>query len=232
MHFSRDFTNIFNWILDNLIPPFIRDSKIFCYPLFWILFRKRAKLFMDFKNNISTLSNEHIIKYYKTLSDAHIKRETDLNKGSIRFILNNIVGYSVLDIACGRGFLAKKIAEKHNLNVTGMDFIINDNLKKSLNPTFLEASIDKIPFPNKHFDTVICAHTLEHVKNIQQGLTELRRVCNRQLIIILPKQRAYQYAFDLHIHFFTYKFSVLNLLNNESGVCLRIDNDWVYYEKK
>ncbi len=46
MKLSRNFTNKFNWILDNLIPPVIRDSKFFSYPLFWLLFGKKAKLFL------------------------------------------------------------------------------------------------------------------------------------------------------------------------------------------
>lgn len=66
-------------------------------------------MFMKFKNNATFLSNEQIIEYYKNLSDKHINRETDLNKESVKFILNNILGETVLDIACGKGYLAKKL---------------------------------------------------------------------------------------------------------------------------
>ncbi len=77
MKLSRNFTNIFNWILDNLIPPIIRDSKVFCAPLFWILFGKKSIFFMDYKKNVLNLNNDQIIEYYKNLSDVHIKRETN-----------------------------------------------------------------------------------------------------------------------------------------------------------
>lgn len=187
---------------------------------------------MDFKKKMVFLSNAEIIEYYKNLSDVHIERKTDLNKQSVNFILNNIVGDSVLDIACGRGYLANKIVEKFDAKVTGIDFIIPNEFKDSLNPAFLEGNIENIPFPDKHFETVICTHTLEHVIDIQQGLAELRRVCKKQLIIVLPKQREYKYTFDLHVHFFPYKYSVLNLLNNDMGECLCLKNDWVYYEKR
>lgn len=230
MKLSRNFTNILNWTLDNLIPPIIRDSKIFSSPLFWVLFDRKFKLFMEFKNNAAFLSNKQIIEYYKNLSDGHINRETDLNKESIKYILNNILGETVLDIACGKGYLAKKIADKHNVKVTGIDFIISDELKNSTNPIFQEGNIENIPYPDKHFDTVICTHTLEHVINIHHSINELRRVCNKKLIIILPKQREYKFTFDLHVHFFPYKFSVLKILNNNMGHCFCIKNDWVYYE--
>jgi ubiquinone/menaquinone biosynthesis C-methylase UbiE len=186
---------------------------------------------MDFKKKMAFLSNTEMIEYYKNLSDVHIKRETDLNKESLNFILNNIVGDSVLDIACGRGYLTKKIVEKYNAKVTGIDFIISDEIKDSENPIFIEGNIENIPFPDRHFDTVICTHTLEHVINIKRGLDELRRVCSKQLIIVLPKQREYKYTFDLHVHFFPYKYSVLNLLNNKQGECICLKNDWVYLEK-
>lgn len=127
---------------------------------------------------------------------------------------------------------SKKITDKHNVKVTGIDFIINDELKNSTNPIFQEGNIENIPYPDKHFDTVICTHTLEHVINIQHSINELRRVCNKKLIIILPKQREYKYTFDLHVHFFPYKFSVLKLLNNDMGNCFCINNDWVYFEKR
>ncbi len=227
---TRDFTNTINWILDNIIPPIIRDSRIFTYPMFFLLFRSKTKFFFEFKQKASILTSKQTIEYYKNLSDVHIKRETDLNKKSIEFILNNIYGETVLDIACGRGYMAKQIANHQNVKVIGIDFIINENLKDSENPYFIEGSIEKIPYPDDYFDTVICSHTLEHIININESLTELRRVCNKKLIIILPRQREYKYTFDLHVHFFPYEFSVLNLMNNKNGVCLCINNDWVYYE--
>lgn len=231
MHLSRNFTNIFNWILDNVIPPFIRDSKIFSLPLFWLLFGRKATFFMNFKKNVISLSNEQMIDYYKNLSDVHIKRETDLNKESVNFILCNILGSTVLDISCGKGYLPRKIVEMHNIEVTGMDFIIHDEMKASKNPIFLNGNIEAIPFPDNHFDTVISTHTLEHVVDIQQAINELRRVCKKKLIIVLPKQREYKFTFDLHLHFFPYKFSVLNLMKNKNGTCLCLNNDWVYFEE-
>ena len=231
MKLSRNFTNVFNWILDNLIPPVIRDSKIFIRPLFGALFGGKAKYFMEFKEKAIFLSEEQMVEYYKNLVDVHIQRETDLNKESVNYILNNIDGETVLDIACGRGYLAKKIVELLHLKVTGIDFIINDEFKSSVNPLFKEGTLKRIPYPDNSFDTVICTHTLEHVVNLQQSLSELRRVCSRKLIVVLPKQREYQYTFDLHLHFFPYKFSVLKVMDNIHGHCFCIKNDWIYFEK-
>ncbi len=231
MKLSRNFTNIFNWILDNLVPPFFRDSRIIMTPFFLLLFRKKYRRFMGFKENVLHLDSKGVIEYYKELSAYHINRKTDLNKGSINFILNNIEGEFVLDISSGSGFLAKEIVNKHNINVVGIDFIISDEIRDSINPKFIESSIEKIPFPDNHFDTVISTHTLEHVIDVNLAISELRRVCKKKLIIVLPKQRNYKFTFDLHVHFFPYKYSVLSLMNNR-GSCFCIQNDWVYYENQ
>lgn len=229
MQLSRNFTNFFNWILDHLFPPFIRDSSIIMSPLFYLLFGKKYKRFMDFKDNVLSLDKEGIVTYYKELVSYHISRETDLNKESIIHILDNIKGNSILDISCGTGYLAKKIIEINPVDVVGIDFIISEELKNLEQPKFIEATIENIPYPDNYFDTVVSAHTLEHVVDIKKAVDELRRVCRGKLIIVLPKQRNYKYTFDLHIHFFPYKYSVLNLMENK-GTCICLKNDWVYEE--
>lgn len=231
MKLSRNFTNVFNWILDNLIPPFFRDSRIIMTPFFLLLFGEKYRRFMNFKENVLNLNSKEIVDYYKELSSYHITRKTDLNKKSVNYILNNIKGESVLDISCGSGFLAREIVEKHKKDVVGIDFIISDKIKDSSNPKFIEASIEKIPFPDNHFDTVISTHTLEHVVDIKLAISELRRVCKKKIIIVLPRQRNYKFTFDLHFHFFPYKYSVLSLFNNK-GTCFCLQNDWIYYESK
>lgn len=232
MILSRNFTNTINWILDNLIPPFFRDSRAFMTPFFLLLFRKKYGRFMNFKENVLSLDSNEIIEYYKELSSYHIDRPTDLNKKSIDFIMYSIEGESILDISCGSGFLAKEIVKKHNdSKVVGIDFIISDEIKNGINPKFIEATIEKIPFPNNHFDTVISTHTLEHVIDIHLAIQELRRVCKKKLIIVLPRQRNYRFTFDLHVHFFPYKYSVLSLMGNR-GSCVCLQNDWVYFENK
>lgn len=231
MKLSRNFTNKIHWVLDNLTPPIIRDSKIFFQPLFWILFKNKTSDFMKFKEKAPFLSDEEIKNTYEYLADVHIKRETDLNSKSEEFILNNLIGKKILDIACGRGYLVKKIAQKGDFEVTGVDFIIEDYLKNTDKIKFIEGSIYKIPFEDNYFDTVICTHTLEHIIDLQAGIKELRRVCKHNLIIIVPKQRPYKYTFDLHVHFFPYDFSLRNVMMNPKGNCINLKNDWVYIEQ-
>lgn len=230
MNLSRDFTNKINWVLDNLFPPFVRDSRVIMSPLFVLLFGKKGKLFLNFKENAWKFSSQEMANYYKELASVHIKRETDLNVSCEKYILKNIIGNRVLDIACGRGYLAKKIHQKKSCDVVGIDFVIPDHLKKTQHITFKEGIIEDIDYPNNFFDTVISTHTLEHVLDLEKCISELRRVAAKRLIVVLPKQRPYRYTFDLHLQFFPYKYSVLKAFGNAKGNCVLLDNDWLYIE--
>ena len=230
MNLNRRFTNKINWIFDNLIPPFLRDSKIFMTLFFWMTSGEKRKYFMEFKNRIPFLNEREYKEYYLFLADKHLQRETDLNDESIQKILENIVGDTVLDAGCGKGFLSKKIADEMNINVFGIDINISDERGKIENPKFVEGSIESLPFESKTFDTVICAHTLEHIPEIQKAVFELRRVCKKRLMIIVPRQREYKYTFDLHVNFFPYIFNLYKVMKNNKAKCLIIKNDIFYLE--
>lgn len=230
MNLSRNFTNKINWILDNVVPPLLRDSKLFMGVWFKLLFGDKSKYFMEFKEKAPYMTEEEYKLYYKILEDKHIKRESDLNSKSIDIILEKVIGNNILDIACGRGCLAKLIVNKLGMKVTGIDIYIANNLKECQNPVFYDGKIENIEFDDKYFDTVICAHTLEHVQDITKAINELRRVTKKRLIIVVPCQREYKYTFDLHIHFFPYLFSLQNVLQNSKGNCYFVHNDIIYIE--
>jgi len=75
-------------------------------------FKEKAIYFLEFKEKAPFLTKEEYKYYYSFLTDKHIQRDTDLNRKSFEKILDRIIGESVLDVGCGRGYLAKKIAEK------------------------------------------------------------------------------------------------------------------------
>jgi ubiquinone/menaquinone biosynthesis C-methylase UbiE len=230
MVLKRDFTSKVNWVLDNLLPPIIRDNGFLMRPLFWVLFKEKLHYFMDFKEKADSMPKEQLNDYYKVLAGVHLQRETDLNELSLSKIIDWVVGDKVLDIACGRGFLAKILHEKKGLKVTGIDFNLSEQLKQNSMIKFQEGDIENIPFADNHFDTVVCAHTLEHVQNFQKAVSELRRVARKRLIVVVPRQREYKYTFDLHLHFFPYPFSLRRAMNNKSAHTSVLGNDLFYVE--
>jgi len=215
MNISRKLSNVIRFVLDELIPPFIRDSKWFMLLPFKVLFGSKSNYFFEFKEKLHQMNTEDIAEIYRQTEDVHLARKTDLNNKCIDSILNNISGNKVLDVGCGRGYLTGLLENEYD--VTGVDFV-EHNQFKTLSPRtqFIKAEITRLPFDDNSFDTVICTHTLEHVREIDIALSELRRVCSERLIIVVPKQRPYKYTFDLHIHFFAHEYDFKNFVCDNS----------------
>lgn len=231
---ARALTSKVNWILDNLVPPMLRDSRWFMKIWFRLLFRDRDRYFMEFKDNAPFLGKREFSEYYTFLEGSHIQRESDLTSREAELVIASVRGDSVLDVGCGRGYLSRRIALAKNIAVTGIDINIPARLVASSLPpglSFLAGDIESLPFPTGAFDTVVCAHTLEHVQDIQQAVRELRRVARRRILIVVPRQREYRYTFDLHLHFFPYPFSLQRVMKNNTAHCSVIDNDLFYQEE-
>jgi ubiquinone/menaquinone biosynthesis C-methylase UbiE len=227
--FNRKYTTKVNWMLDNVVPPVLRDSRLFMWPLFRILFGSRMYQFMSFKQKARTMTEEEYVRTYNLLACVHIERETDLNDACIRRILEALVGTEVLDVACGRGYLARRIAEDKRVRVVGIDIAppeegSNERIR------FIRGAVEKIPFPDRYFDTVVSTHTLEHVRNLPAVVDELRRVAKKRLIVVVPKQREYKYTFDLHLNFFPYEYCLRQAMKNEKAVISLEGGDFIYVE--
>jgi ubiquinone/menaquinone biosynthesis C-methylase UbiE len=235
MKISRNLALKAHFILDECIPPIIRDQKWFIWLPFKILFKRRAKFFFEFKDKAIHLSEEEFAAVYEETSSVHIQRPTDLNDGCVKEIAANVLGESVLDVGCGRGFLAGALSEKHR--VTACDMIVSEKTRRG-HPdiNFRQENMQRLSFADNEFDTVISSHTLEHVQDAQAAIEELRRVAKRRLIVVLPKQRPYRYTFDLHLRFFPYSHTVLQYMRptfrRVKYDLKEIEGDWYYQEDK
>lgn len=208
MKTSRDFTAVINWILDNLCPPILRDCYPLMFPIYWIAGGKHTAELLRYKDRYPFLTETEYAKYYDYAAKTRLaERPTDLNKAGLRFILSNASG-SCLDAGCGRGYVAKCLASAGH-TVSGVDIVPPKGYSQEADGyTFISGSLDALPFPDKHFDTVTCTHVLEHVPDIDAAVSELLRVTKKRLLIVLPRQREYRYTGDLHIRFFPYEYNV------------------------
>ena len=236
MSIGRSTARKIHFILDECLPPVIRDARWFMWIPFRILFGRKSEYFFSFKDRAMEASSEEIHEVYVDTADVHLQRETDLNEECLAAIKANIVGTTVLDVGCGRGYLADQLS-RTGATVTGCDFRIPDEVRAGFpRIRFEEARAEALPFAPGDFDTVVCTHTLEHVQNLAVVIGELRRVARRRLIIVVPRQRPYRYTFDLHLHFFPYKHSLLTHFTPGPDVGERtvqdLDGDWYYQEDK
>jgi ubiquinone/menaquinone biosynthesis C-methylase UbiE len=235
MKLNRDITTKIHYIFDHILPPILRDSKIFMFLVFCAVYgRKNAVFFLNFKKNAPFFSEREFEYFYSNNINSKLinNRDTDLNKACLKEIVENIKGSSVLEVGCGKCFLSNEL-EKRGYSVCSVDLHISNITKnKYPNLKFKNENIERLSFSNKVFDTVICTHTLEHVLNISQAILELKRVTKKRLIIVVPKQRSYKYTFDLHLHFFPYLYSFLQIMKPKQNryICKIISGDIFYTE--
>ena len=214
--------------MDETLPSVLRDSRMFMYPFMYYAFKgKNVKRMMDFKSYADQLSDAEFSKIYNELKSIGNDRATDLNKACIKRILKATKGEKkkMLEVGCGRGFLAKKLIEQGH-DVSGCD-VLTDLKIEGLQ--YKTAQAESLPYADKSFDIVICTHTLEHVRKLDKAIAELKRVGKEKLIIVVPKQRAYKYTLDLHLHFFLQRHYLTDRIGLPNFVCDNLNGDW-YYE--
>lgn len=214
---NRNFTLMVHFLLDQCLPPLLRDSRWFMAPLFRLVLGPKYHHYLTFKSRLPQLSEPEIQAYYRLLGDTFIRRDTDLNRQSIAAVLGALQGNTVLDMACGSGWLSRQMAQR-GLQVTAADIVPPSSPEPEGNPVFCVADVTQLPFADQSFDTVVCAHTLEHVADIGKALSEVRRVCRQRLIVVIPCQREYLYTFDLHIHFFPYAYKLQQLMGHRARI--------------
>jgi len=230
MNISRRTANKIHFFYDQILPPILRDSKSLMSIPLKLMYKEDSTIFKEFKNSALKMDDSKFSEVYKKVLPI-VTRETDLNEDCVHATVSNVVGKTVLEVGCGKGYLAKKLAKK--FKVTASDIIIDKDLVTA-NPTikFKIANIENLPFSDKEFDTVVCTHTLEHVLNLFAAIKNLKRVTKKRLIIVVPKQRPYKYTFDLHLHFFPYENSLLTIMNTNGNIrsCKVLGGDLFYIE--
>lgn len=231
MKLTRQTALKIHFILDQLLPPILRDARWFMSIPMRLLYKDRTHVFLTFKEKAWAMTEEEFAQAYRDVEPVLMERDTDLTEEAIGAVLGEIVGSDVLEAGCGKGVLVGKLSER--ARVTATDIIISDEARgRAPSATFLEANVEALPFPDRQFDTVVCTHTLEHVRDLAKSLSELRRLAKKKLVIVVPKQRPYRYTFDLHLHFFPYRSSLLGAFGKPLGVVsLReVGGDWLYTE--
>lgn len=215
--------------MDELIPPFIRDSKVFMYPFYLFAYRgKNIKEVMQFKTKVYTYSPEEYTDFYNGLNTISRNRATDLNQACIDFILDKIdpTAKSLVDIGCGGGYLLNKIHERHpSIALTGFDL---KEPEKHEVFDFVHGNVERLPFEDHSIDVVVCCHTVEHLIKLDLCISELIRITRKQLFIVTPCQRYFYYTLDEHVNFFPQKESLTSKIPLTEFTCEKLQGDWAY----
>ena len=231
---NRRVTNAIRFLMDELLPPFIRDSKLFMYPFYKVWFKGYPDIdeLIHFKENYAHLTKEDFEKIYNKVyafsSGAVKKRVTDLNDKCMNHIFKSIPeqGKSLIDVGCGRGYFLDQVIQRKKYNeVHGCDVL--DHFQHD-GVIYTRSNMESLAYGDNTFDTVVCSHTLEHVVDLPKAISELKRITKNQLIITVPCQRYYKYTLDLHINFFPLPSYLINAIGMKNYSCVKLDGDLVY----
>jgi SAM-dependent methyltransferase len=229
----RNITNIIRTVMDEWIPPKIRDSKWFMYPFFWYWYngdKETMQAYMNFKTRVWTMTQEEYVYLYSVLrkNSRAATRPTDLNDACINFMLQNIDpnAKTVIDIGCGNGYFLKQVAKLGKYDLHACDVMPHVDLGAGI--TYHQGVIESLPFEDNAFDVVTCHHTIEHITNLAPAIAELKRVARKQVMIVTPRQRYYYYTLDEHVNFFQMQGELEQLIGVKQHQCLNLDGDWMY----
>ncbi len=116
--------------------------------------------------------------------DAYDNALIALEEPVVMRMLGSVAGLQVLDVGCGTGRHALRMAGE-GARVTGVDFSIGmmDALRAKQPPeslSLIEHDITRgLPVESERFDLVLCSLVLEHVHDLRGMLGEFRRVLRR-----------------------------------------------------
>jgi ubiquinone/menaquinone biosynthesis C-methylase UbiE len=229
---NRILINKIRFILEEFIPPIIRDSLIFKYIVKY--FYRSDKLHENLKENILNYTKKNYLEYYSAMPE--INGKTDNSEDCIKDIIKKILPNNIIDVGCGRGYLLERLRkENHKYKLFGTEIYLSRTLeerKKKYNFNTIKIDILSIDKMKKKYDTVICTHVLEHILDIRAAYKKLKKICKQRLIIIVPKERPYKYTFNGHLHFFPYEWSLINTLRPDTNnfQIRNIKRDFIFIE--
>jgi len=64
MKLKREITSKINFVLDQLLPPILRDSKLFMFPIFKLALKDGMDTFLSFKEKALSLTKEEYSEIY------------------------------------------------------------------------------------------------------------------------------------------------------------------------
>ena len=218
---DRRVTQIVRRVLDDFLPPVVREWR----PLNrWMATRFHGPAFdLDFKERAFAMSPGEFAAAYAALDAGGGRyRDSDTTPGQLAAIVAAARG-RVLEVGCGNGAVAERLRAAHAVVAVDVTLGSARATRDRAGCAVAVAGLPALPFADRAFDTVVCAHTLEHIPDLFAAAAELRRVA-RRVVVVVPRQRYYRYTVDYHLHFFPSAAPLVHLFGGRADL---VDGDWV-----
>lgn len=118
-----------------------------------------------------------------------------------------------LDVGAGAGTFAKALLTKvKSVECTELDPKLIEECRR-LGFTTYEKDFFEVNLPDKGYDWVFAWHVLEHVDNVKEFVSKMKRLSRNYVVVEIPTNRKVKVKFDGHYHLFSTK-SLRQLFEN------------------
>jgi SAM-dependent methyltransferase len=215
---TRRTTNALRGMLDNWLPPVLRESR----PFAWAVTRWLGpKALPDFKYRAFRMSPEEFSAAYEGVKGQYAERESDTTPAQADWLVANLgkAPVKVLEIGPGNGTLTERLRK------AGHDVWVVDIHPGATDDHYAQGTVEKIPLADKSVDVIVLAHVIEHVVSLTRAFLELERVARDRVLIVTPKQRFFRWTFDYHLHFFYSADHLASHAHRGKATGVEIDHD-------
>jgi SAM-dependent methyltransferase len=112
-------------------------------------------------------------------------------------LLDSRPGETVLDAGCGTGYFTRHFAEGRSGWVAGIDrdeaAVRYAHVHSAGNSAFVRADAQRLPFPDRSFDTVVSVTALCFMQDERAALIEMLRVARRRIALGLLNRQSLLY---------------------------------------
>jgi len=115
-------------------------------------------------------------------------------------LVGDVPAGRALDAACGTGRHAKHLSAKHETyGVDASPEMLAVARETAPDATFDTGDLEDLPFPDGHFDVVVCALALCHLADLTAGVAEIGRVARRGAKVVLTDPHPMNVAIISHL---------------------------------
>jgi SAM-dependent methyltransferase len=224
-------TNRIRNVLDERLPRRLRDARWFMWPLFFVWCKgKHVREWMDFKELAPRMTVTELRDLYRGVDSLASGRLTDTNPEAMAHVLASIDGSAktLIDVGAGSGYFLRRVQEERRfdgIRLYGCDLMERGDEGRA---RVIVANNEELPFRDGAFDVVTCMHTLEHSRRLDVAIAELRRICRKQLIVVVPRQKYLHYTMDMHLQFFPTPAAFAAAMGVTEKSIRRFGDDLVY----
>lgn len=118
----------------------------------------------------------------------------------VEMLVGDLPPGRALDAACGTGRHAKHLARNHTtFGVDASPEMLAVAQAAVPDAEFKVGDLEELPFPDEHFDVVVCALALCHLPDLTAAVTELARVARRGATVVLTDPHPTSVAIISHL---------------------------------